>query len=230
MALYHQLEQNEIDIVNYLYQSNKNENLTVFDVGANRGLFIDLFLNKFKNIKIHSFEPITSLFDNLSLKYKDNQNVILNKLGISDDEKVLEFCELINPVTDGCSSLIERPVFKEMGWEYKKYEIPTISIDKYCLDNNISYVDFIKIDVEGAEMMVLKGCEQLFQNNSINLIHFEYGNTFQDAGITLYDVKTFIEKYEYNIYYFEDNKFNKIDDVNIKQYSKISIVNFVIKK
>ena len=51
MALYHKLEQNEIDIVDYLYQSNKNENLTVFDVGANRGLFIDLFLNKFKNIK-----------------------------------------------------------------------------------------------------------------------------------------------------------------------------------
>ena len=124
----------------------------------------------------------------------------------------------------------QRPVFKEMGWEYKKYEIPTISIDKYCLDNNISYVDFIKIDVEGAEMMVLKGCQQLFQNNAINLIHFEYGNTFQDAGITLYDVKDFVEKYGYNIYYFEDNKFNKIDTLNIKQYAKISIVNFVIKK
>ncbi|MHA1661092.1 MAG: FkbM family methyltransferase [Promethearchaeota archaeon] len=230
MALNHKLDKNEINFVDYIYKNTKKNKLTVFDVGCNRGLYVGLFSNKHINSDIHCFEPINKLFNELKNKYGTKENITLNNLCVSDSNKKVTFHELINPITDGCSSIIERPIFKERGWKYNSYEVESISIDNYCKNNNIEHIDFIKIDVEGAEFLVLKGCENMLKTSSIDFIQFEYGNTFSDANIELLDVYNLIDSHGYKMFTYEIDKFINIHLNNISEYSKIQICNFIIKK
>jgi len=229
MALHHKLEKEEIDIVNYFYSNDNEDAKVIFDVGCNRGLYVDLFLGRVDNSRIHCFEPIVSLFNDLVSKYSNTEHVILNNVCVSDDTGKIIFCELTDPITDGCSSIIERPVFKERGWEYKKYEVESTTIDNYCRINEIDYINFLKIDVEGAEFLALKGCKEMLKSKSIGMIQFEYGNTFEDANIELKDVYKLIDQYGYGMFFYKNKIFNKVDLNNVEEYGKIDLCNFIIK-
>ena len=50
-----------------------------------------------------------------------------------------------------------------------------VSIDKYCQDNNISFIDLLKIDAEGVDFEVLKSCENMLKNKNIKLIKTSMG-------------------------------------------------------
>jgi FkbM family methyltransferase len=183
------------------------------------------------NHKIHCFEPIISLYENLIVKYKkNNNNIKINNFGILNLNGVTHFNELSSLETDGCSSIIERPVFKELGWAYKQYEIEVKTIDQYCIDSNIDYIDIIKIDVEGAEVLVFKGMESLLSNSKIGLVQFEYGNTFDDANFSLWEIFKLTKEFNYTLCYFLNNNFIKIDETNIQDIIKINNINLIFKK
>lgn len=102
----------------------------------------------------------------------------------------------------GLSSIIERPVFnalKNEGQEIAKLNVNTNTIDTYCNENNIEYIDFIKIDVEGAEKIVLDGANNMLRNNKIKMGLFEVGETLRDANTSEYDICNMLEKYNYKI-------------------------------
>lgn len=229
MALHHNLGSEEVNLINHFIK-DKQEKTVVMDVGTNRGLFVDLLLEKNIEKEIHCFEPILSLFNDLKEKYKMSEDIILNNHGISDTNKEMDFFELVNPITDGCSSVIERPVFKERNWEYTKYKIKTLSIDEYCENNQIDFIDLIKIDVEGIEYLVFKGMSNLLNNGKIGIVQFEYGDTFDDAGYTLYDLYNHIKLFNYNLFYLKDNEFVEIKEDDLSEYSKINNINLIVKK
>lgn len=230
MAINHKLDIEEIELVDYLYNKTEKKSLTVFDVGTNRGLYIDMFLEKPIKSTIHSFEPIQTLYSDLEGKYGQKENVFLNKLCVSDSVGEVTFHELLNPETDGCSSIIERPVFKQRNWPYRTYTVNSVTIDDYCKNNKINHIDFLKIDVEGAEFSVVLGCQKMLEQGSVDMIQFEYGNTFDDANVKLIDMFNHITKYFYEMFMYQNQKFEKITLENISEFSKIPICNFVIKK
>lgn len=47
-------------------------------------------------------------------------------------------------------------------------------LDQYCKDNAIDHIDFIKIDTEGHELSVLRGCEQLIYDHNLKVVQFEF--------------------------------------------------------
>jgi len=230
MAINHKLDIEEIQLVDYLYNKTEKDSMTVFDVGTNRGLYIDMFLEKPVQSRIHSFEPIQTLYSELEKKYGNIENVFLNKLCVSNSAGEVTFHQLLKPETAGCSSMIERPVFKQRNWPYSTYIINSVTLDDYCEDNNIDYIDFLKIDVEGAEFLVILGCEKMLEKGAIHTIQFEYGNTFDDANVKLMDVFNLIKTHNYKMFMYQNKKFNEITLDNINEFSKMPICNFVIKK
>jgi FkbM family methyltransferase len=228
MAIYHKLGVEEIKLVDLFLHNNENSELTVFDVGCNRGLFSDIFSN-LENITIHCFEPIESLYNDLEKKYNGNKNIILNKMCLSDSVGTSDFYRLLSLETDGCSSLIERPVFKDRGWLYNKDTVKITTIDDYCKKNNIRHIDFIKIDVEGAEFLVFNGMLNMLKTKNVGMIQFEYGNTFKDGNYTLDMVYNLLKKYGYNLYILNDNNFNVIDPNNIESIKDIDNINLIAK-
>jgi hypothetical protein len=70
----------------------------------------------------------------------------------------------------------------------------------YCSENSIKQIDLLKIDVEGAELNVLKGSEKMFKEKKIKICVFEFGQTIFDMGHTIEDFKTFFKKHDYKIH------------------------------
>jgi FkbM family methyltransferase len=225
---YHRLDQDEINFA-FFVQKQIKEDFVFFDVGTNRGLYIDLFA-RVKDIQIHGFEPIDKLYSRLQQRYDKYDNIIINQCVISDIQDRLDFFELEDDITDGCSSLVQRPVFDERGWKYSKIEVNSDTIDNYCQKYNIDHIDLLKIDVEGKELAVLKGSDIMLTDQRINYIQFEYGDTFLDAGTSLSELYKYIQEKGYRLYSFRENIFEEIDDDKVVQYSKIPIINFFIKK
>lgn len=227
MAINHKLDINEINFIKYIKQI-KSE-IFFIDVGCNRGLYIDEFYRGKNNITAHCFEPIKSLYDDLVDKYEEYQQLKLNNFAISDTNDEIDFFELVDPITDGCSSIIKRNIFDELKWEYKQYKVKTQTLDDYCLKEKINHIDFLKIDVEGAEYKVLKGANKLLKEKKISYIQIEYGNTTKDANINLIDIISYINSYGYELYYYNNNEFNHINNINYIKYENIDNINFIIK-
>lgn len=168
--------------------------ICVFDVGANIGLFTQLLVSNFSiyEINIHAFEPSSSAYDALFRKFRDFSNIRLNKmgLGIKNDTQELYF----DKPGSGLASLTKRRLdhFNIKFALSEKVKIGTL--DKYCEENEVDGIDLLKIDVEGHELDVLNGGIQMFRDNQIQMVSFEFG------GCNI-DTRTFFQDY---YYFFKD--------------------------
>ena len=173
----------------------------VFDVGANVGLWSESVLTLNQHIELHCFEPNLFAYEKLVKQLSSySENVIINNfaLGSSPDEKLLYIFDEGSPL----NSLWKRKGLESYGHStprtVEKVKIGTLS--NYCSENHISNIDFIKIDVEGHELEVIKGGRELFENQRVNMIQFEYGGTYLDSRTFLRDVFEFFSDLNYSFY------------------------------
>lgn len=134
------------------------------DVGCHKGEIFDLFIKQSPTKKHFGFEPIPSFYNQLKEKYSKHH--IFN-YALSDDEGETEFQYVKNaPAYSG---------IKNRKYAIDNPEIETIKVPLRRLDDVIkSKVDFIKIDVEGGELNVLKGSKNLILKHK-PIIIFECG-------------------------------------------------------
>jgi len=141
----------------------------VLDVGANRGDWTALALTINPQLQAHCFEICPPTFEKLRASLGGNPQVALQPVGLSDaaGEITIQYC----PDGDGLSSLIE--VVCSMNTQSVKARVTT-GIE-YCRSHNITKIDFLKLDVEGAEHLVLAGFEDMINPENVPVVQFEYG-------------------------------------------------------
>ena len=135
----------------------------IFDIGAFIGTHSILLSNLVgDNGKVYSFEPDTRAFKILknNLKLNELNNVIIEKMGISNKSGESKL-NLIKGGGKALSSLLYTN--KEENPEYEI--IKTSTLDEYCEINNI-IPNGMKIDVEGAEKLVIEGAQELIKKYS----------------------------------------------------------------
>ena len=129
------------------------DNFTVFDVGANIGWYTTHIAKILTNGSIHAFEPIPDTFGwlkkNTELNYLNN--ITLNNIALSEVKG--EFTFYYSHNMTGASSL-QNITNNEKAILVK---CKTETLDNYFKDSNLEKLDFIKCDVEGAELFVFKG-------------------------------------------------------------------------
>ncbi len=172
------------------------ENLTLFDVGANIGKYTNELLNVFPTATIHSFEPAVSTFGELK-KNITSDRVVLNNMGLSDKkgEAVLYYDE----ETSGAASLFKRQMdYRNVDFSLSE-EVKISTVEDYCNEKGIDNIDFLKIDVEGNEIPVLKGAGSLLDNRKVSAIQIEFGGANIDSRTYFRDFWNLLHE-RYHVY------------------------------
>ena len=188
----------QIFYINYLSQG-----MTVFDVGANIGE-ISLLFSRFVGTQgqVHSFEASSSVFNKLNTicTLANRPQIILNHKAVSDKSGIVKLY-VYDETHSGWNSLANRPL-ENYGIDVKPAyteNVEAITLDSYCEENNISYIDLLKIDIEGAEYQALLGARNLLENQNIGCCIFEFGATTFDIGNQPEEIKSYFEKFGYQI-------------------------------
>lgn len=168
----------------------QNQFQLAFDIGANRGQTIDLFLSINPNCTIHAFEPNPELNAALVHKYAHLPHVHIHQLGVSDVSGKKTFHENVFHATSTFEELDYNSKYlatkaKVLGVKpediiKKSYEVEIVTLSEFIKSNDINTpIDLVKIDTEGHEFYCLKG---LFNNaSSLPLIkHIQLEMHFDD--------------------------------------------------
>jgi FkbM family methyltransferase len=170
----------------------KKDSYTMFDIGSNGGSFIKAVRSLFTNSKLYAFEPHPILFKHITDTFPE---VIANNSCCGSFNGSVDIN--IPSTSVAISSILNRPLFKELKDQIIfKHVSKCTRIDSYCAENNIEFIDYIKIDVEGYEYNVLQGLEEMLKQNKVSCGHFEVTINELYPMQFAYDM---LEKYGYKI-------------------------------
>jgi FkbM family methyltransferase len=140
-----------------------NGGRTFIDIGAHVGTWT-INLAKYYD-RVIAFEPdprgYTALKRNLELNNIKNVEVIPK--AVSNKTETVKFNLFFNP----CTNTLMDP--KKMGrtdLPISEVEVETVSIDEFVKARGINDIDFIKIDAEGAELLIVEGGLNMFKTQT----------------------------------------------------------------
>lgn len=163
-----------------------SDNPLFFDIGCNINPIVEydndpwvenwnddftfLVLDYFPTAKCIGVEPIH--YQTYEERWKNDERVKLLKLGLSDKNNIetLYYPGERHVLT----SFFLQENFKSSGENVNEISIECKTLDTICEEENICFIDYLKLDTEGAEFKILKGSENLIQNKKIKFIQFEY--------------------------------------------------------
>ncbi|MFT6879503.1 MAG: FkbM family methyltransferase [Psychromonas sp.] len=171
----------------------KNSDLILFDVGANVGTYTEFLLKNFSSTcQIYSFEPSKITFAELKRNYSIN-GVHLQNLGLGKQNETIKLYKDVENST--LASAFKRTLNDNSLESFELMEVQTL--DHFCGKNNIEKIDFLKIDVEGFDLNVILGANQLIKEQKISIIQFEFGGTQIEPRLFLKDFWDILsEQYE----------------------------------
>ena len=193
------------------------EQIMIFYIGACEGESSIRYKRLFPNATIYAFEPLPSNFELVQkniIQYK-MENIFPIQLCLSNAIGETNFYVSSgnpeNTIKDEdwnygnkSSSMLPPSKTKEFH-NWLKFEneikVDTTTLKQFCFDKNIAQIDYIHMDVQGAELMVLQGAQEFIKK--INLIWLEVEAVELYKGQPLKnDIEIFMQK----------NGFLKIED------------------
>jgi len=169
-------------------------NDVVIDVGAHLGSFT---IRAAKMVRpkglVVALEPYPENYELLKTNVRllhTPSNIISVRTALGDREGFADL--FLNGGYMGHSSIITRKT--------KSIKVPITTLDRLVTELGIEHVDFVKIDVEGAEYDVLKGAENTLKSNDIRLSMETHGKAVRRKVIDL------LERLRYDIIELETGK------------------------
>ena len=168
-------EKHFLKLLNDYFKKSKRKNLVVLDVGANKGQFMDLILKNFKNfrLELYAFEPHPQSFEKLNEKFRKVKFIEFINKALGKKNSNAKLWDYKGSKGSEHASL-DKSIFEAVhGKTVESIDIPVITLDSFVTQKNIKKIDFIKIDVEGSEIDVLKGASETIKSGKIEIIQFE---------------------------------------------------------
>jgi FkbM family methyltransferase len=191
------------------------EDFICFDVGANIGHLSILMAKKANNGLVFSIEPQPKVFAYLldNIQINNIENIIPINIAISEDNGITEFYSF-NYADDQSAIVIDKQ------WKFKMVKILSLRLDSLLKILKLNKIDFLKVDVEGAELLILKSLGEYI--SKVRYIWFEFieenYRKFNYNGQQLLD---FLDKHRFSVYMLSENGslYNIKDFQNLKNYS-----------
>ncbi len=202
---------------------NIEHNDVVVDIGSNIGLF-SLYAATMGAKKIYSVEPIRETFNYLKHNTKDLDNISVFNFGIGSKNEEVEF------LTGEVSSISGKIEYTEniehyWGLNRKTEKVKIINANDFISENNIEYIDYLKIDCEGAELDFFKTLNKDYLQHKIKKITGEIHINSIGVDGYLYIVNLLKEcGFEYNDNY---EKGRELSNFYCHKKPKIKIVHLL---
>jgi FkbM family methyltransferase len=197
----------------YIFKGYKNG--FYMDVGAHDGVTLNntLYFEKYNNWSGINIELIKEVFDKLVINRPININLncaVCNNNGETDFLNNTGYTEMLS----GIKSTFDPRHLQRLEYENihtcsstQIIKVKTKKIETICDENNISHINYLSIDVEGAEFEVIKSIN--FDKVFIDIIGFE--DNYNDVSVQI-------------IEYLENKNFIVIDkSADILMINKMSI-------
>tara|TARA_A100001015_G_scaffold259375_1_gene303278 strand:- start:1059 stop:1922 length:864 start_codon:yes stop_codon:yes gene_type:complete len=192
---------------NIVKNFDKDLKFKIMEIGAHPyGEFNESFhilLDHFPGSEIYAFELDKEECEKLNKSCKKGMKFFPIALGEKKETK--KFYETNMPV---CSSLYEPKqkfleLYNNLNTAYLKNttEIDTISVDKFLKKNNLEHIDFIKIDIQGAELDVFKGGVKTLEKTLMIVSEVEWVEQYINQPL-FGDVSSFLKDQNFMIHKF----------------------------
>ena len=199
------------------FENKGDEKIFFWDIGANIGLYSIYAATRFNNIEVIAFEPSTSNLRTLS------RNISINNL----HDKIKIFPVALND-KENIFSIFSETQFKEGGSisnfknniDYtgnvleknkikNKYNIFGTNIDYLILNNIINIPNYIKIDVDGIEHLIIEGGKKLLAKKELKELSIEINNDYSAQQNLITEL-------------MKDNGFKKTSSTNAKFLNNVN--------
>lgn len=184
-------------ISSFLKKMLSKDRPVFFDVGANRGFYAEALTKYFPQAMIFAFEPNADAYalmkGRLSLS-----NVQMFRMGFDTERSK----KTIYAYTDEPASS-HSSVFKEVftvlhpKTEIRGTEFECTTIDDFCAEHGIDFIDFMKIDTEGSEYNILRGAQKMLTSNKIRFVQFEFNEMNIISRVFLRDFYNLLKQYTF---------------------------------
>lgn len=178
-----------------------------YDIGSSVGLYTLLAKRCYPDMRVYSFEPIEMnykrMLENIELnKFTD---VTTYQVALSDKDGNADMYITGDRVGQACARL-HRPIEQhiEDGYKATVNNIPVHRLDTFIKENILPVPNHIKIDVDGAEVEVVKGMEGILDHHRLKSILVECDDDSKVEIVTYLDkfgfsYKTPFTKYAYHV-------------------------------
>lgn len=155
------------------------------DVGANSGIYTIPLASHFR--RVYAFEPHPDIWNILKQNTGKLSNVTIIESAVADKDGATEFYldalfPAPNPPTGSANTILKDWHYKpashpNMEVFYKgedSFQVKTCSLDSFF--QSVKIIDLVKIDVEGAEFLVLDGARELLEEKRLFRVMVELHN------------------------------------------------------
>lgn len=189
-------------LIKIINKTKINCKFTIFEIGAlqlnnSKEPFYKL-LDYFPSSEIIGFEIEKELCDKMNSKASKGIRYYPYALGEKNEKK-----KLYNTKHPMCTSLYKPNeklirLYNNLDVSYLKSEteIETISLDNFIDKHKIDEVDFIKIDVQGAELDIFKGGKNVLKNVLKIICEVEFVSMYENQPL-FGDVNNFLTQHDF---------------------------------
>jgi FkbM family methyltransferase len=153
----------------------EREEIVIIDVGANDGSYAAAARSAFgARAQIHCFEPDPASFEALERRFASDGSVYCHQLALSADQGK---ARLYTNRSGSPLGSLHREVFDLITESATlDYEVDVDTLDRVSDRVAIPCVDLLKLDVEGHELAILQGAQELLARDAIAAVQFEFGS------------------------------------------------------
>ncbi len=183
------------------------KNHYVIEAGANLGSETLLMSRLCPHGRVFAFEPAPQSFNYLSFNIRENQldNVQFFPKALGDKEANINLFLLPDDFPNqGMSSKIKH------SRANRSIEVPQTTIDHFLKENRLEQFDFLKMDVQGAELDILKGgVNSIIEHQPIIFLEAS------DSYSSLLEIFDFLATQDYTPYRIMERRIERIEKVKL---------------
>ena len=181
----------------------KRTDISILDVGANKGQTAKKYRALFPAAEIYCFEAFPDSIAALQAQFREDSKIHVVPKAVAREKGVATF--YVNEF-DATNSLLPRPAsdrryYPKTAGPKETIQVEMISLDEFLQANKVSTVDILKMDIQGGELNALHGAERLLKAGTASLIFAEITFIPHYEGAPLFhEIWSYLSKFGYSLF------------------------------